>query len=86
MIKEKWIVLLSKDVDIGKQVWLGYDVFGRIGSASYWEAFRYDSALQATVALAKVRRDRRWPDARVIGTTVEVENKERLDGMGGHER
>jgi len=64
-------------------VWLGYDVFGRIGSASYRDAFRYDSALQATVALAKVRRDRRWPGARVIGTTVEVEHKERLDGFGG---
>tara|TARA_R110000868_G_scaffold14070_7_gene65631 strand:- start:72 stop:299 length:228 start_codon:yes stop_codon:yes gene_type:complete len=75
MIQQKYIVLLGEQYD-GKQIWLAYDSIGRIGNATYNQAFRYDSHKQAVYALALVRRQRRWPNAKVMGTTVEIDDKD----------
>lgn len=67
---QRYIVLLKDD---GKtQVWLGYNDLGRIGSCDYKNATRYESWLQAYVALCAVGRVRRWPDAKILATMEEV--------------
>lgn len=77
MIQQKYIVLLGEHD--GKQIWLAYDSIGRIGNATYDQAFRYDSHKQAVYALALVRRQKRWPNAKVMGTTVETEQFKNWD-------
>jgi hypothetical protein len=72
MIKQKYIVMLC-EVPPDRQVWLAYDSMGRIGNATYEEAFRYDTITQARIALERVRRDRKWPGAKILGTTVDVD-------------
>jgi hypothetical protein len=67
MMVQKFIVLL--DERHGKQVWLAYNTLGRIGNAVFSEAFRYETYEQAKQALASVRRQRNWPNAKVMGTT-----------------
>lgn len=68
MIAQKYIVLLSETES--SQTWLGYDRLGRIGKATYGEAFRYDSEIQAKQALRKVQMMHSYPNAKILGTTV----------------
>ena len=71
MIRQRYVVLLRESG--GQQFWLAYDALGRIGNAEFSQAFRYESLFAAEVALKRVQRERRWPDAKIIGTTVEVD-------------
>jgi hypothetical protein len=66
---QRYIVLLEDRVR--GQIFLGYDNIGRI-NANYLQAFRYDTELSARIALRKVRRDRAWCDARILGCLVKV--------------
>ena len=73
---QKYVVLLSERD--GRQIWLAYNSFGRIGNAKYEEAFRYDTRRQAADALRRVRATgRRWPDAKILGTCVDNGKDER---------
>ena len=75
MIMQKYIVMLSSDpANTGRQVFLGYDAGGRIGNASYQQAFRYDSEQAAKRALWVARKVRRWPDAKILGTCVDTKD------------
>ena len=67
---QRYIVLLE-DSGLRRQIFLGYDSIGRI-NANYLEAFRYDTELAARIALRKVRRDRAWRDAKILGCLEEV--------------
>ena len=70
MKRLKFFVLLIDDGP--KQVWLGYNNLGRIGSCDFRNATRYESISEALAALRMVRRERRWASAKVIGTLEEV--------------
>ena len=70
MVVQKYIVLLGERD--GKQIWLAYDIGGRLGNASYEQAYRYDTWKQACDALCRVRfTGARWPRAQILGTTVD---------------
>ena len=69
---QKWFVMLDDE----RQLFLAYDSCGRIGNANRQQAFLYDSLREATQALRRVRRERRWPRARILGTTVDTQEIE----------
>jgi len=71
MIEQKFVVLLKRDKD--RQVWMGYNTFGNLGTTDFGYAFRYDTKTQADNALKKVRRLKSWPDAVVLSTLEAVE-------------
>lgn len=71
MIVQKYIVLLGERD--GKQIWLAYNLAGRIGNANYDQAFRYNTEPAAEIALRKVQQLRAWRGAKIFGTTVEEE-------------
>lgn len=73
MIRQRYIVCLGERD--GKQIWLAYDSMGRIGNADCEQAWRYETINAAFHALAKVRRERRWPDAEIFGTTVDLSDE-----------
>lgn len=71
MIEQKFVVLLKRDKE--RQVWMGYNTFGNLGTTDFSYAFRYDTKLQADTALKKARRVKAWPDAVVLSTLEAVE-------------
>ena len=73
MIVQKYIVLLGERH--GKQIWLAYNDAGRISNANYSEAFQYNTHRLAEIALRRVRRTHSFPDAKILGTTVEIESQ-----------
>jgi len=60
----KYVVLLRETAD--SQIWLGYDMLGRIGNARYDEAFRFNSVHHAKMALKALPH--KWPVAKVLAT------------------
>jgi len=60
----KYVVLLRETAD--RQIWLAYDMLGRIGNARYAEAFRYNSEHHAKMALKALPH--KWPGAKVLAT------------------
>lgn len=72
VIRQKYIVMLAERN--GEQVWLAYDNLGRIGNATYAQAYRYDTWAEAADALRRLRfTGAKWPGAKIMGTTVHVE-------------
>ena len=69
MIVQKYIVMLSETPSM--QMFLAYDDLGRIGNATYEQAFRYDTEQQARCALRAVRRIRAFADAKILATCVD---------------
>ena len=70
MVEEKFVVMLRMDAE--RQVWLGYNTFGNLGTTDFGYAFRYDTKTQAVNALKKARRLKSWPDAVVRSTLDQV--------------
>lgn len=68
MVEEKFVVMLRMDAE--RQVWLGYNTFGNLGTTDFGYAFRYDTRAHAINALRNARRRKAWPDA-VIRSTLE---------------
>ena len=66
MMRQRYVILLYEIAS--KQVWLGSDNLGRIGSCDYKNATRYDSWRAARWALENVQRTRRLKNARILGT------------------
>ena len=64
----RYVVLLRQTPD--KQIWLGYDHIGRIGNATYREAFRYVSVHAARMALKALPH--KWSEANVLATLEET--------------
>ena len=71
-IEQRYIVQLGERD--GKQIWLAYDACGRIGNSNYAMAFRFDTSWHARMALQRERMTgSRWINAKILGTTVDVE-------------
>lgn len=66
MVKLKYVILLRSDRE--RQVWMGYNTFGNLGTTDFGYAFRYESHASAALALKKARRVKKWPDATIIQT------------------
>jgi len=67
-MEQRYVVLLR---ETPTQIWLAYDDLGRIGNAKFHEAFRYVSAHAARMALKALPHN--WPEAKILGTLVEVD-------------
>lgn len=71
-MEQRYVVLLR---DTPTQVWLAYDAGGRIGNANYNQAFQYETKSLALNALRCIRNIHAWPQARILGTLVEMDDE-----------
>ena len=72
VVKVKYVILLQSDKE--RQVWMGYNTFGNLGTTDFGYAFRYASHRSASIALKKARRTKKWPDATIIQTAEDEPN------------
>ena len=68
---QRYVVLLR---ETPTQLWLAYNDFGRIGNATRYMAWEFDTEAEAKSALARVRRTHNWPQGKIMGVLVEVDD------------
>jgi hypothetical protein len=73
VVKIKYVILLASDEE--RQIWMGYNTFGNLGTTDFNYAFRYDSRMSAELALKKARRTKKWADATIIQTAEDEQAK-----------
>jgi len=69
-MEQRYVVLLREKPT---QIWLAYDGGGRIGNARHDQAWKYFTHLSAVIALRRERHFHAWPQAKILGTLVEVD-------------